>query len=66
LICGSPAHNPVGTNQNHKLGRALNNVKYLFMVLLYLLAPFAAGWLEDCGAAAPSLASQLRISSTSF
>ena len=26
LICGSLAHNPVETNQNHRLGRALNSV----------------------------------------
>jgi len=32
----------------------------------YLLPPVAAGWLEDWDAAASSLASQLRISSTSF
>jgi hypothetical protein len=32
----------------------------------YLLPPVAAGWLEDWGAAASSLASQLCISSTSF
>ena len=37
MICGSLAHCPVETNQNHRPGRALNNARYLFMVLLYLL-----------------------------
>ena len=49
-----------------RLGRALKDVKYLFMVLPYLLRPPLGGWLGDRGAAASSVASQLRISSTSF
>jgi hypothetical protein len=34
LVCGSRAHNPVGTNQNDKLGTKLKSIKYFFMVLL--------------------------------
>jgi hypothetical protein len=37
-----------------------------FNHIFYLLPPLAAGWLEDWDAVASSLASQLRISSTSF